>query len=197
MMMTVATYAVALLAGYLLGSIPFGLILTRLFGLGDVRAIGSGSIGATNVLRTGNKRAAALTLVADALKGTAAVFVGWALAPELGLVAGVAAFFGHLYPVWLRFRGGKGVATYIGVLAALFWPAAIIFGLAWLATAAATRVSSTSGLLASLNTPVFLFFFADGATATAFALMTAFLWWRHADNIRRLAAGAESRIGGR
>ena len=190
-------YVVAALAGYLLGSIPSGLILTRLFGLGDVRAIGSGSIGATNVLRTGNKGAAALTLLADALKGTAAVFVGWAMVPELGLVAGVAAFLGHLYPVWLRFRGGKGVATYIGVLAALFWPAAIVFGLAWLATAATTRISSASGLLASLNTPVFLFFFADGTTAAAFAVMTAVLWWRHADNIRRLAAGTESRIGGR
>ena len=197
MVMTAATYAAALLAGYLLGSIPFGLILTRLFGLGDVRSIGSGSIGATNVLRTGNKGAAALTLVADALKGTAAVFIGWGIAPELGLVAGVAAFLGHLYPVWLRFRGGKGVATYIGVLAALFWPAAIVFGLAWLATAATTRISSASGLLASLNTPVFLFFFADPATATVFAAMTAVLWWRHADNIRRLNAGAEARIGGR
>ena len=197
MIQSAGLYAVALLAGYLLGSIPFGLILTRLFGLGDVRSIGSGSIGATNVLRTGNKGAAALTLLLDALKGTAAVFVGWGIAPELGLVAGVAAFLGHVYPVWLRFRGGKGVATYIGVLAALFWPAAIVFGLAWLATAATTRISSASGLLASLNTPVFLFFFADTTTAAVFAAMTAVLWWRHADNIRRLNAGTESRIGGR
>jgi glycerol-3-phosphate acyltransferase PlsY len=197
MIQSAGLYAVAILAGYLLGSIPFGLILTRLFGLGDVRSIGSGSIGATNVLRTGNKGAAALTLIADALKGTAAVFVGWGIAPELGLVAGVAAFLGHVFPVWLRFRGGKGVATYIGVLAALFWPAAIVFGLAWLATAATTRISSASGLLASLNTPVFLFFFADTTTAAVFAAMTAVLWSRHADNIRRLAAGTESRIGGR
>ncbi|MEX0696694.1 MAG: glycerol-3-phosphate 1-O-acyltransferase PlsY [Dongiaceae bacterium] len=197
MIQTAVLAAVAILAGYLLGSIPFGLILTRLFGLGDIRAIGSGNIGATNVLRTGNKGVAALTLLFDALKGTAAVFVGWWIAPELGLAAGAAAFVGHLFPVWLRFQGGKGAATYIGVLAAVFWPAAIVFAVAWLATAAATRISSASALLASLNTPVFLFFFADRPATVVFAVLTAILWWRHAANIRRLNAGTESRIGNR
>jgi glycerol-3-phosphate acyltransferase PlsY len=187
MIQTAIPAAVAVIAGYLLGSIPFGLILTRLFGLGDIRTIGSGNIGATNVLRTGNKGVAALTLLA----------VGAWIAPDLGLAAGAAAFLGHLLPVWLRFKGGKGVATYIGVLAAVFWPAAIAFALAWLATAAATRISSASALLASLNTPVFLFFFADPMTATVFAAMTAILWWRHAGNVRRLMAGSETRIGGR
>jgi glycerol-3-phosphate acyltransferase PlsY len=135
-------------------------------------------------------------LLFDDLKGTAAVFAGWWIAPELGLAAGAAAFMGHLFPVWLRFQGGKGAATYIGVLAAVFWPAAIVFAIAWLTTALFTRISSASALLASLNTPVFLFFFADRTTAAVFAVLTAILWWRHAANIRRLNAGTEARIGG-
>ena len=187
--------AAALIVGYLLGSIPFGLILTRLAGLGDIRAIGSGNIGATNVLRTGNRKLAAATLLLDGLKGTAAVFVGWLIAPEAALAAGLGAFLGHLFPVWLGFKGGKGIATYIGVLAAVAWPAALAFGVVWVATAFATRFSSASALLASLLTPILLYFIATPATALVFLAMTAITWWRHAANIRRLLAGTETRIG--
>ena len=190
-----ATYIAVFVAGYLLGSIPFGLILTRLAGLGDIRQIGSGNIGATNVLRTGHKSVAALTLLFDALKGTAAVLVGWAVVQEAGVVGGAGAFLGHLFPVWLGFKGGKGVATYIGVLAALSWPAAVVFGLVWGVTAAVTRISSASALAASLVTPVFLFVFAERNTAFLFIAMTAILWWRHTENIRRLRMGTETRIG--
>ena len=197
MVMNPAMYAGALLAGYLLGSIPFGLILTRLFGLGDLRRIGSGNIGATNVLRTGNKGVAAATLVLDALKGTAAVFVGWAIATELGPAAGFGAFIGHLFPVWLGFKGGKGVSTYVGVLAALSWPSAIVFGAVWIACAAATRYSSASALVACLITPVAVYFFTGGQLALLFLVMTAIVWWRHTANIQRLVAGTESRIGSR
>ena len=185
----------ALAAGYLLGSIPFGLVLTRIAGLGDIRTIGSGNIGATNVLRTGHKGIAALTLLLDGLKGTAAVLVGLAIAPGLGIAGGAGAFLGHLFPVWLGFKGGKGVATYIGVLAALSWPAAVVFGVVWGGTAAITRISSASALAASLVTPALLFFIADRNTAILFVVMTAILCWRHAANIRRLLAGTEARIG--
>src|SRR5215470_11054068 len=147
----------ALALGYLLGSIPFGLLLTRAAGLGDIRAIGSGNIGATNVLRTGRKSLAAATLVLDALKGTAAVLSGHAISPHGAIVAGFAAFLGHIFPVWLGFRGGKGVATYLGVLIALSWQAAIVFAMAWLAAAAASRYSSVAALTASLVTPPALF----------------------------------------
>jgi glycerol-3-phosphate acyltransferase PlsY len=187
---------VGLIVGYLLGSIPFGLILTRLAGLGDIRAIGSGNIGATNVLRTGNRPLAAGTLLLDGLKGTVAVLIGGALGgPAVAIVAALAAFLGHLFPVWLRFNGGKGVATYIGLLAGLFWPAAIFFCAIWVATALATRLSSASALLASLLTPILLLFVANGAVAALFALLTVLLWWRHAENIRRLLAGTETKIG--
>src|SRR5579871_3782296 len=149
--------AIAVAIGYLLGSVPFGLLLTRAAGLGDIRAIGSGNIGATNVLRTGRRSLAAATLVLDALKGTAAVLLGQMIAPHGEIVAGFAAFVGHIFPVWLGFRGGKGVATYLGVLIALSWPAAIVFAVAWLAAAAATRYSSVGALTASLITPPALF----------------------------------------
>ena len=192
----IATYAAVFVGGYLLGSIPFGLILTRIAGLGDIRAIGSGNIGATNVLRTGNKGLAAATLVLDALKGTAAVLFGGMIAgPMVATIAGVAAFLGHLFPIWLGFKGGKGGATYIGVLAGLCWPAAIVFGGVWLATAVVTRFSSASTLLASLVTPIAVYFLSTPGTATLFVGMTALLWWRHADNIRRLMAGTETKIG--
>jgi glycerol-3-phosphate acyltransferase PlsY len=191
----IATYAAVFVVGYLLGSIPFGLILTRIAGLGDIRAIGSGNIGATNVLRTGNKGLAAATLLLDALKGTAAVFVGYAIAREFGVAGGLGAFLGHLFPVWLGFKGGKGGATYIGVLAGLCWPAAIVFGGVWLVTAVVTRFSSASTLLASLVTPIAVYFLSTPGTATLFVGMTALLWWRHADNIRRLMAGTETKIG--
>lgn len=184
-----------LVAGYLLGSIPFGLILTRLAGFGDIRQIGSGNIGATNVLRTGNRWIAAGTLILDGLKGAAAVLLANAIAPELALTAGVGAFLGHLFPVWLGFRGGKGVSTYIGVLAALAWPVGIAFGVVWAATAAVTRTSSAGGLVASLASAILMFFYADLTVAAVFAAMTAILWWRHEANIRRLLAGTEAKIG--
>ena len=190
-----ATYAAVFIAGYFLGSIPFGLILTRLAGLGDIRAIGSGNIGATNVLRTGNKGLAAATLVLDALKGTVAVLIGFAIMREAGIAGGLGAFLGHLFPVWLGFKGGKGGATYIGVLAGLAWPAAIVFGLVWVGTAFLTRFSSANTLLASLLTPIVLYFTATPETAILFIVPTALLWWRHTDNIRRLLAGTETKIG--
>jgi glycerol-3-phosphate acyltransferase PlsY len=190
--------ALALAIGYLLGSLPFGLILTRLAGLGDIRAIGSGNIGATNVLRTGRKGLAGLTLLGDGVKGTVAVLlVGAFLAAPAPLVAGFGAFLGHLFPVWLRFRGGKGVATYLGVLAGLSWPAAIVFALAWLGVAALSRFSSVSALAASLITPPVLALMGERQAAWLYLILTAILWLRHAGNIRRLWAGTESRIGGR
>jgi glycerol-3-phosphate acyltransferase PlsY len=187
------------LFGYLLGSIPFGLILTRLAGTGDIRNVGSGNIGATNVLRTGRKGLAVATLVGDMLKGTAAVllvnwFSGFAV-PEFGLVAGAGAVFGHVYPAWLKFKGGKGVATYIGVLIAVSWPIAAAFGVIWGTIAALTRYSSLSGLVASAATPVLLWFFAGGKPAVLFLILTALVWIKHRGNIARLRAGTEPKIG--
>jgi|SRR5262245_8712200 len=190
--------------GYLLGSIPFGVILTRLAGAGDVRAIGSGNIGATNVLRTGRKGLAAATLLGDALKGTLAALAPFAVGipittggPYLPLIAGLGAFIGHLYPVWLHFKGGKGVATYLGVLAALAWPVAVIFCLIWLAIAALSRYSSLAALLASAATPVALFINGQRPQALLFAVLTAILWLRHRENIARLMSGTEGKIGSR
>jgi len=185
----------ALAFGYLLGSIPFGLLLTRAAGLGDVRAIGSGNIGATNVLRTGNKGLAALTLLLDALKGSAAVWIAgrWGLEPALA--AGGGAFLGHLFPVWLGFKGGKGVATYVGVLLALAWQGALAFAVAWLATAVAFRFSSLAALVAVLVVPVVLFIFGLPMVAGLAAVMSAVVILKHHANIRRLLAGTESRIG--
>ena len=181
--------------GYLLGSIPFGLILTRLSGGGDVRKIGSGNIGATNVLRTGNKPLAALTLLLDVLKGTAAVWLGSHFGPYAAMFAGLGAFLGHLYPVWLGFRGGKGVATYIGVALGLYWPAALAFCVVWLLVAITTRYSSLSALVASAATVGALALTGQSRLAVFFALLTALLYVRHAANIRRLANGEETRIG--
>src|SRR3954470_24509836 len=153
-------YVAALAFGYLLGSVPFGLIFTQLAGTQDIRAIGSGSIGATNVLRTGSKGLAAATLLADVLKGTAAVMLcAWWFGHDAGLIAGLGAFLGHLFPVWLKFKGGKGVAVYIGMLLGLFWPGAVVFCLLWLATAFTTRSSSLSALVAAFITPLFLWWF--------------------------------------
>lgn len=185
----------ALVVGYLLGSIPFGLLLTRLAGLGDIRAIGSGNIGATNVLRTGNRALAAATLLLDGAKGTLAVLIGWRLGADAAIVAALGAFVGHLFPVWLGFKGGKGVATYIGLLAGLFWPAAILFCALWLATAFVTRLSSASALTASALTPIVLLFVAGWRLALLFAVLSVILWWRHRDNLARLMAGTETRIG--
>ncbi|MEJ0013630.1 MAG: glycerol-3-phosphate 1-O-acyltransferase PlsY [Bauldia sp.] len=186
----------ALVLGYLLGTIPFGLILTRLAGLGDIRAIGSGNIGATNVLRTGNKAIAAGTLIGDGAKGTVAVLLGGLVGgPAAAIAAGLGAFAGHLFPVWLNFKGGKGVATYIGILVGLWWPGAIFFCLAWLATAVVTRISSASALTASLLTPFVVAWFAGWPMALLFAVLTVVLWWRHSENLSRLMAGTEKRIG--
>lgn len=188
--------AAGLVGGYGLGSIPFGLLLTRSAGLGDIRAIGSGNIGATNVLRTGRKGLAALTLLLDALKGTVAVLLALRLfGPEAALAAAIGAFLGHAFPVWLAFRGGKGVATYLGCLLALDWRAALGFAAVWLGTAAAARYSSLAALLASLATPFGLWFLGDRPTAVAMAALTALLWAKHRPNIARLANGTEGRIG--
>ncbi|MDO8397759.1 MAG: glycerol-3-phosphate 1-O-acyltransferase PlsY [Bradyrhizobium sp.] len=187
---------VGLIIGYFLGSIPFGLILTRLAGTQDLRSIGSGSIGATNVLRTGNKGLAAATLLGDALKGTVAVVIaGYFGGPNAAMLAALGAFLGHLFPVWLKFKGGKGVAVYIGALIGLFWPAVVVFGLLWLATAATTRYSSLSALVASFVTPIFFWWFGHPALASLFAVMTMLLFWAHRENIKRLQAGTEGRIG--
>ena len=187
------------LVGYLLGSIPFGLILTRLAGSGDIRNVGSGNIGATNVLRTGRKGLAVATLVGDMLKGTAAVllvnwFTGFAV-PEFGLVAGAGAVFGHVFPVWLKFKGGKGVATYIGVLIAVSWPIAAAFAVIWGGVAALTRYSSLSGLVANAATPVLLWFFAGDKPAVLFLILTVLVWIKHRGNIARLIAGTEPKFG--
>ncbi len=191
----------ALVLGYLLGSIPFGLILTRAAGLGDVRDIGSGNIGATNVLRTGNKGIAALTLLLDLLKGTAAVLIGHAIGALGGvailasLVAGLAAFIGHTYPVWLGFKGGKGVATYIGILLGLNWPGALAFCSVWLLVAILSRYSSLSAIVAAIVTPIWLLTVGDYATAILAALLSVLLIYKHRANIHRLVAGEEPRIG--
>ncbi len=190
--------AVALVFGYLCGSIPFGVLLTRLTGGPDLRSIGSGNIGATNVLRTGRKGLAAATLVGDMLKGTVAVLITrYVLGDQYAIAAAVGAFLGHVFPVWLRFRGGKGVATYIGVLLGVAWPAALVFCVVWLAIAAATRYSSLAALAASLAAPAFLWAWGDVADAPAFALLSALLWIMHRGNIGRLMSGSEGRIGGR
>jgi acyl phosphate:glycerol-3-phosphate acyltransferase len=195
-MATLPAYAAALIFGYLCGSIPFGVLLTRLAGGPDLRAVGSGNIGATNVLRTGRKGLAAATLLGDMLKGTAAVlltdhFLGY----DFAIFAAFGAFLGHLFPVWLRFRGGKGVATYIGLLLGLAWPAAIVFCAIWLAIAALTRYSSLAALIASAATPAFLWWYGDAREALVFLLLSVVLWIMHRTNIERLWCGMEGKIG--
>jgi glycerol-3-phosphate acyltransferase PlsY len=190
------TTAIAFVFGYLLGSIPFGLILTRAAGGPDVRTIGSGNIGATNVLRTGRKGLAAATLVCDALKGTVAVLVTAHYAShEAALVAGFGAFLGHLFPVWLKFKGGKGVATYIGLLIGIHWPVALIFCAIWLVAAAIGRYSSLAALVASALTPLALWLFGMTSAAAMFLLLTVLLWIMHRANIARLLNGSEGKIG--
>jgi acyl phosphate:glycerol-3-phosphate acyltransferase len=189
-------YAAALVFGYLLGSIPFGLVLTRLAGTEDLRAIGSGNIGATNVLRTGRKALAAATLLLDALKGTAAVLIAeWVGGPGAGILAGLGAFLGHLFPVWLKFKGGKGVATYIGVLLGLVWQAALAFCIVWLLVAFVFRYSSLSALVASILTPLLLWWDGYLLEAQLFFFLSVLLWVKHQGNIRRLVAGSEGKIG--
>ena len=201
-----STGLIVLLVGYLLGSIPFGLVLTKAAGAGDVRQIGSGSIGATNVLRTGRKSLAAATLLLDALKGTVAVLIVYDIALRLGghvpyalalsHIAGLGALIGHIFPVWLRFQGGKGVATFIGVLIAMYWVAAAWFGVVWLAVAAGTRYSSLAALCATAG--VVLFYLVTGWAGLPFILvMAALIFLKHHANIRRLREGRESKIGAR
>ena len=186
----------ALAFGYLCGSIPFGILLTRLAGTPDLRSIGSGNIGATNVLRTGRKGLAAATLLGDMLKGTVAVVLTQhVLGREPAIVAAVGAFLGHLFPVWLRFRGGKGVATYIGILIGLVWQAAVFFCAVWLAVAALTRYSSLAALVASALTPAFLWWRGDPRDAILFSLLSLLLWIMHRANIARLIGGTEGKIG--
>lgn len=183
-------------AGYLLGSIPFGLLLTKFIGGVDVRTIGSGNIGATNVLRTGNKKLAAATLLLDALKGTAAVLIGWFYGgPQFALIGGLGAFLGHILPVWLRFKGGKGVATFLGIALGFAWQAALVFAAMWLVIAYLTRYSSLSALIASVAVPVYFWWSGQGQAAQVFALLTVLIFIMHHENIRRLLSGSESKIG--
>ena len=194
----VAHFLGALGFGSLCGSIPFGILLTRLAGTADLRSIGSGNIGATNVLRTGRKGLAAATLLGDMLKGTVAVLLAALfLGRTPAIAAAVGAFLGHLFPIWLHFRGGKGVATYIGILLGLAWPAAIFFCAIWLATAAVTRYSSLAALVASAATPAFLWWRGDVPEALVFLALSVLLWIRHRTNIARLLAGAEGKVGRR
>ncbi|MBZ9681189.1 MULTISPECIES: glycerol-3-phosphate 1-O-acyltransferase PlsY [unclassified Mesorhizobium] len=185
----------ALVFGYLLGSIPFGLLLTRAAGLGDVRKIGSGNIGATNVLRTGNKGLAAATLLLDALKGTAAVLIASHFAPEAAIWAGLGAFLGHLFPAWLGFKGGKGVATYLGVLVGLAWQVALIFAVVWLVMAFLFRYSSLAALAAAVVVPIALYFLSTPQIAILFVVMSIIVFIKHRENISRLIAGSEGKIG--
>jgi glycerol-3-phosphate acyltransferase PlsY len=185
----------ALALGYLLGSIPFGVILTRMFGAGDVREIGSGNIGATNVLRTGRKELAAATLLLDGAKGAAAVLLAGRIDPGLALVGGIGAFFGHLYPVWIGFKGGKGVATMLGLSLALDWRIGLIYASMWLGMLAISRISSLSGMAAALSAPLAALFFGSPTQAAALLGLALVLILKHSDNIARLRAGTEPRVG--
>ncbi len=187
---------VALAFGYLLGSVPFGLLLTRSAGTADIRGIGSGNIGATNVLRTGRKDLAAATLLGDALKGTLAVVVALhVFGPEGGIAAGLGAFVGHIFPVWLGFRGGKGVATFLGVTLGLAWQGALAFAVVWLLVAYFSRYSSLSALVASLATVLVVTLLGNEPVALLMAVLAALLWAKHNQNIRRLLNGTEGKIG--
>jgi len=190
------TLALAFALGYLLGTIPFGVVLTRAAGGPDLRAVGSGNIGATNVLRTGSKALAAATLIGDMLKGTAAVLLAaHFFGREAALAAGLGAVLGHVFPLWLKFKGGKGVATYIGVLLGLAWMAAAIFGAIWLAVACLTRYSSLAALIASALTPLMLWLMSRPDAAALYAVLTALLWFMHRANLARLLQGTEPKIG--
>lgn len=186
-------------AGYLLGSIPFGVLLTRLFGAGDLRQIGSGNIGATNVLRTGRKGLAAATLVLDGLKGAVAVLLARHFVPELGdhaaMIAGAAAMIGHCYPIWLKFKGGKGVATLLGVSAALAWPIGVVFALVWVATVVIFRISSLGGMLGAVSAPITTLVMGNMVFAAGLAGLALIVLRRHSENIARLRAGTEPRVG--
>jgi len=189
--------ALALVIGYLLGSIPFGVILTRLGGAGDLRQIGSGNIGATNVLRTGRKGLAAATLLLDAAKGWAAVTLVEAWHPGLGLLAAAGAFVGHLFPLWLRFRGGKGVATLLGIVIALHWPCAVVYAAVWIGLLAFLRISSVAGMTAAVSAPLSAAFFAKFEIVPLLIGLALLVLWKHRDNMARLMAGTEPRVGSR
>lgn len=191
----VAGILAALIFGYLLGSIPFGLVLTRMAGLGDVRSIGSGNIGATNVLRTGNKKIAAATLLCDMLKGTIAVLAAGYFGRDYALAAGLGAFIGHIAPVWLGFKGGKGVATYLGILLGLAWPGALVFIAAWIIIALLTRYSSLSALIACVLAPLSILYLGLDKTALLFMILTVIVFVKHRENIKRLLNHTETKIG--
>jgi glycerol-3-phosphate acyltransferase PlsY len=188
---------IILICSYLLGSVPFGVIVTRIGGAADPRSIGSGNIGATNVLRTGRKGLAAITLLLDGGKGAAAVFAAESIGPGLGALAGVGAFFGHLFPVWLRFKGGKGVATLLGITLALHWPTGMIAVLAWLLALAVSRRSSIGGMAAATVTPVASAYFGEVDLTLMFLALALIVLWRHRANIERLIEGTEPRVGER
>jgi acyl phosphate:glycerol-3-phosphate acyltransferase len=185
----------ALLIGYLLGSIPFGVLLTRIAGAGDLRQIGSGNIGATNVLRTGRKGLAAATLLLDMAKGAAAVLIAAPLTPVGAMLAGTAAFIGHCYPVWLGFRGGKGVATLMGIVVALYWPAGLVYAVVWLTLLATLRISSVAGMAAAISAPVSVAYFGEVDLVLMLLALALIVLWKHRDNIDRLINGTEPRIG--
>ena len=186
-----------LVFSYLLGSVPFGVIVTRMSGAGDLRKIGSGNIGATNVLRTGRKGLAAATLILDAAKGAAAVLIAEAVHPGWGVLAAAGAFIGHLYPVWLRFRGGKGVATLLGIALALFWPIGLVFAVVWLALLAAVRISSLAGMTAAASAPVAAATFQRFDLVFLLLALALLVLWRHRENIERLLDGTEPKVGRR
>lgn len=185
----------ALLLGYLLGSIPFGVLLTRAAGAGDLRQIGSGNIGATNVLRTGRKGLAAATLLLDMAKGAVAVLLAAAFLPGTVILAATAAFLGHCYPVWLKFRGGKGVATLMGVVLALYWPSGLVYAAVWLGLLATVRISSVSGMAAAVSAPVSAAFFGRIDLVLMLLALALIVLWKHRENIDRLLSGAEPRVG--
>ncbi len=185
----------ALLLGYLLGSIPFGVLLTRAAGAGDLRQIGSGNIGATNVLRTGRKGLAAATLLLDMAKGAVAVLLAAAFLPGTAALAATAGFIGHCYPVWLKFRGGKGVATLMGVVLALYWPSGLVYAAVWLGLLATVRISSVSGMAAAVSAPVSAAFFGRLDLVLMLLALALIVLWKHRENIDRLLSGAEPRVG--
>ncbi len=184
-----------LLLGYLLGSIPFGLLLTKAAGGGDIRSIGSGNIGATNVLRTGRKGLAALTLLLDLLKGFFAVFIATHYLPGGAAFAAAGAFFGHLYPMWLSFKGGKGVATYAGIMFGLFWQGGVVYAIAWIGALLIFRISSLAGLLAALCAPIAAAYFGRYDLVALLVACTLIVFWKHRTNIENLMDGTEPRIG--
>ncbi len=186
---------IAFMGGYALGAIPFAFLVTKLFGLGDIREVGSGNVGATNVLRTGNKLAAALTLIGDVGKGVVAVLLAKYFGDIPAMAAALGAFTGHIFPVWLNFKGGKGVATCAGIIAALSWPVALIAAATWLLVAVVTRISSLSALVAAAATPVYMAIFDKWQFAVGTAVLAALVFVTHRENIRRLLAGQEPRIG--